>query len=82
MTIVGHPVTQRAKITMGTIFGPFISILSQENILVQNTKNYRILLGHRILKEGLPWKIGISCFQSKCIIHTSCTNYDECIYML
>ena len=34
------------------------------------------------LKEGLPWKIGISCFQSKCIIHTSCTNYDECIYML
>ena len=39
------------------------------------------LVGQNI-KEGLPWKIGISCFQSKCIIHTSCTNYDECIYML
>ena len=33
---------QRAKITMGTIFGPFISILSQKNILGQNMKNWRI----------------------------------------
>ena len=33
---------QRAKITMGTIFGPFISILSQKNILGQNMKNCRI----------------------------------------
>ena len=34
---------QRAKITMGTIFGPFISILSQKNILGQNMKNCRFL---------------------------------------
>ena len=33
---------QRAKITMGTIFGPFISILSQKNILGQIMKNCRI----------------------------------------
>ena len=37
---------QRAKITMGTIFGPFISILSQKNILGQNMKNCRIFLIH------------------------------------